>query len=454
MDRVPGQTWLLVLAAVVVLAVASAAPFASASEGVVQVVGAERARVAPDPEHLNPYTLAGAGALVITGVLLLLFFYRRRLYILFWIAAWVLLAGSMFVAGRQYSVSLTSYFGYGISQFLGVISGLMFVLSADAYPSQPPSARLWTTSRHYAYVVVLLFLWFALAPLALGPDAVFAPGHVLMAGAIAAAGVAYLILVQHARMLGAIIVGAALLLIAAVHVWTILAIPSADDPATTTALLFMMVPYLVSALGMQLMTFEDMTFELRRTNRRLETAQGKLRRMVITDPLTGCRNRRFFDEIIGRELERRRRYGIPLSLLFVDIDRFKVVNDQLGHEAGDEVLRQVAAFLLGNIREADYVFRWGGDEFLILLSCGEQEARRRGTALRKAFAQAAERTFLPTGVGLSVGCAEVGAAGLDDVMEVVKVADERMYENKRKTRITAAIHASNLEPAGFGPVRG
>ena len=97
--------------------------------------------------------------------------------------------------------------------------------------------------------------------------------------------------------------------------------------------------------------------------------------MVITDPLTGCRNRRFFDEIIGRELQRHRRYGIPMSLLFVDVDRFKAINDTLGHDAGDRVLREVAAFLLSNIREADYVFRWGGDEFLVLLSCEEDEAR-------------------------------------------------------------------------------
>ena len=149
--------------------------------------------------------------------------------------------------------------------------------------------------------------------------------------------------------------------------------------------------YLLAALGMQLMTFEDMTLELRRTNRRLEAAQSKLRRMVITDPLTGCRNRRFFEEIIGRELQRHRRYGIPMSVLFVDVDRFKAVNDTLGHDAGDRVLREVAAFLLSNIREADYVFRWGGDEFLILLSCGEEEARRRGTALQSRFCPLLDR---------------------------------------------------------------
>jgi diguanylate cyclase (GGDEF)-like protein len=259
-----------------------------------------------------------------------------------------------------------------------------------------------------------------------------------MGGAIAAAGAAYLMLLRHARMLGAAIVGGSLILIAASHVWIVLVIPSPDAPAATSTLLFMMIPYLVSALGMQLMTFEDMTFELRRTNRRLETAQGKLRRMVITDPLTGCRNRRFFDEIIGRELQRHRRHGIPLSLLFVDIDRFKAVNDQLGHEAGDDVLRQVASFLLANIREADYVFRWGGDEFLILLSCNEHEARRRGAALQRDFANSSETASLPAGVGLSIGCAEV-RAGHDNVMDLVKVADERMYENKRDAGRYASI---------------
>ena len=147
-------------------------------------------------------------------------------------------------------------------------------------------------------------------------------------------------------------------------------------PAAAPALFTISVVILVTALGMQLMTFEDMTYELRRTNRRLESAQSDLRQLVITDTLTGCRNRRFFQEVITRELQRHRRYGTPLSILFIDIDRFKVINDTLGHEVGDRVLRDVAAFLLQNIREADYVFRWGGDEFLVLISCGQAEAER------------------------------------------------------------------------------
>src|SRR4029079_15579927 len=190
---------------------------------------------------------------------------------------------------------------------------------------------------------------------------------------------------------------------------------------------------LVTALGMQLMAFEDMTSELRRTNRRLEAAQSDLRQLVITDTLTGCRNRRFFHEIIGRELQRHRRYEMPLSVLFIDIDRFKTINDTLGHETGDQVLRQVAAFLLRNIREADYVFRWGGDEFLVLISCAEEEALRRGRELQAQFAVAPHLADLPPGVALSVGAVEI-PPDTEDVLSLIQTADERMYANKKRTR--------------------
>jgi diguanylate cyclase (GGDEF)-like protein len=178
------------------------------------------------------------------------------------------------------------------------------------------------------------------------------------------------------------------------------------------------------------MTFEDMTYELRRANSRLETAQSNLRQLVVTDALTGCRNRRFFDEIITHELSSHRRYATPLSLLFVDVDHFKTINDTQGHAAGDRVLREVAMFLMRNTRDADYVFRWGGDEFLLLLSCREDEAARRGADLQTDFARSLVSTGLPAGVGLSYGCAEVSPVS-DSVQDALKLADERMYANKR-----------------------
>ena len=74
--------------------------------------------------------------------------------------------------------------------------------------------------------------------------------------------------------------------------------------------------------------------------RRLANLQADdLYQLAVTDPLTGCCNRRFFDEVIDRELAHHHRYGVPLSLLFLDVDQFKAVNDSLGHEAGDRVLQ-------------------------------------------------------------------------------------------------------------------
>jgi diguanylate cyclase (GGDEF)-like protein len=426
MDRVPGQAWLMVLAAVVLVTVASAVPLAPSAAAVASSVS-QHASVVSAERTINPWQLAGKGGLVVTGVLLLLFVYRRRLYILFWTAGWFLVSASMFLSGQPPTTHFSGLLTFGVAQFLGILSGLFFVLSADAYPARP------RIRRGYAAILIGVLLWFALAPIPLGPWAVFAPGHVLMAGVLAAAGVGHLVLLRQVRMLGAAVVGVSLLLISATHVWIVLRADSPMDPRVMSALVFNLVLYLIAALGMQLMTFEDMTWELRRTNRRLEAAQSKLRRMVITDPLTACRNRRFFDEIIGREMQRHRRYAIPMSVLFVDVDRFKAVNDTLGHDAGDRVLREVAAFLLSNIREADYVFRWGGDEFLILLSCAEDEALKRGLALQSDFARYAMAASLPAGVGLSIGCAEV-TGDAESVMPVIKLADERMYENKRLLR--------------------
>jgi diguanylate cyclase (GGDEF)-like protein len=432
MVRIPGQVWLVSLAAVVLLIAASAAPNAAQTLA-AHAVGPESWGISPQPTPINPRNVAGAGALVVAGLLCLLFFYRRRLYILFWLAAWCLTALSMFLVSWTYSAEKLAFMAYGFSQFLGIVSALLFVLSADAHRARP---RGW---RGYAFVLLPMLLWFVLAPVALGTVAVFAPGHLLIGGGLAVAGVGHLMLVRQTRLLGAAVVGGSLLVIALSNMWTALRVPV---PAAAGSALFMNpVLYAVTALGMQLMTFEEMTYELRRTNRRLESAQAKLRRMVITDPLTGCRNRRFFDEIIGRELQRHQRHHIPLSLLFVDVDRFKAINDTLGHDVGDRVLRQVAAFLLANTREADYVFRWGGDEFLILISCNEREARRRGEALQAAFAESRHRETLPPGVALSVGCAEI-EDGTEDVMALVKVADGRMYENKRRTREAAALQSS------------
>jgi diguanylate cyclase (GGDEF)-like protein len=375
---------------------------------------------------IEPHLLAGITALVIGLMSLLVYLYRRRLFILWWMGAWLLLAASMLPVSIRFANSDIAGLAYGISQFLGVLSSLAFVVAADAYRQKPQ------ITRNYALLLLPVAIYFVFLPVALTPAIVFSLGHLLIAGGMAAAAVAHFLLLRQARLLGATIVGFALIALSGINVYMGL---TAGQPESevTAPLIAMTVVYLFGALGQQLLAFEDMTYELSRTNRRLEAAQDELREMVITDPLTGTRNRRFFDAIIGRELQQHQRDRRPLSIVFIDIDRFKAINDMLGHETGDRVLREVATFLLRHIREADYVFRWGGDEFLVLMSCGEEEAIRRAADLQKTFAASPQLADLPPGVALSIGCVEV-PTDTEDILPLVQMADERMYADKKRRR--------------------
>lgn len=374
---------------------------------------------------VNPRLLASAETLVIATLLFLLYAYRRKPYILWWIWGWLALSSAFFLSAEPWGGEQLQAMVYGFAQFLRIVAGLTFVVAADAYRRSP---RL---RRSYAMPLLPVAIWFGLGPAALGPEAAFAPGYLLTAGAMGAAGIAHALLARQARLLGAWLVSVMLILFAGFNAWAATLGSAPEGAAASGSLIATLVIFLLTGLGMQLMTFEDMTYELRHANARLESAQGALREAVITDALTGTRNRRFFDEVIGREVQRHRRYQVPLSIVFIDIDRFKAINDTLGHDTGDRVLRDVASFLLRHIRQADYVFRWGGDEFLVLMSCGEEEAIRRALDLQQAFAKSPQLAELPKGVALSIGCVEV-PHDADDVMPYVETADERMYLDKRR----------------------
>ena len=413
---------LLVLIGAWLLAVSSLAP-ALASARPAQSDGGGNLALTPASSNV-----AAGAALIIVALLVLLYLYRRRLYILYWIGGWACLAASVATDARASAVADVSAFVYGLSLFFSLVGAVILIFAARAYDA-PLRLHRW----HLA-VALPVALWFLVAPLVFGVAAVFLPGHLLTAAALAIAGRAHLVILRRVQLLGAGVVGTMLLVSAATEAWIVVASVAGVTEAPE-ALLLELALFLITALGMQLMTFEDMTNELRVANARLETAQTELRQMVVTDALTGCRNRRFFDEIIAHELSLRRRYATPLSLLFIDVDRFKVVNDTQGHAAGDRVLREVATFLLRKVRDADYVFRWGGDEFLLMLSCREDEAQRRGEALQLEFLASPAAAGLPNGVGLSFGCAEV-SPGAESVHDALKLADERMYTNKRSVKVT------------------
>ncbi len=385
---------------------------------------------APVPASVlvNARGAAGLGAVVLCLLLIGLYIYRRRPYILQWAVAWLLIATSLALMSRDWMTIAGGRAVIGLAQLLNLWAALIFVLSADSIRQQPRF-----TLRDLWFVVPLI-LWFGLAPVPLGLHAVLVPGYFLTAAMYLIAALAFALLFRTTRLVGAAALTVTFLLLAVVHGWLMYA-GARDFSSWNTSALSALVPAalvaLVAGLAMHVLVFEDITWELRQTNRRLEAAQVELEQLVITDPLTGCHNRRFFHAVIGRELQRRWRYNTPLSVLFVDVDRFKAVNDTLGHEVGDAVLQRVADFLRRNVREADYLFRWGGDEFLVLIACSGTEAERKASDLQEAFADSIAADKYPDGFGLSIGSAE-SPADTRDVMTVIREADARMYRVKSR----------------------
>jgi diguanylate cyclase (GGDEF)-like protein len=379
----------------------------------------------PPSVPISPRRSAAFGAVIVAGLLFLQYAHRRKPFILLWALGWLLIAPAMLLIARGYESGVAASFAVGLSQFLGICTAVLFFWSADLYRQ----TRFVRSDR--LRILAAAGAWFLLAPLAFGTGAVLAPGYLIAAIVLAAAGAMYTAVLIERRMIGAGLVGFVLLGLGVSNLTTAVVVPRmlATGQFTFEILVVNAVLYTFGALGIHQLVFEDMTYELRTTNRRLEAAREELLQAAITDPLTGCHNRRFLEQVMSRELQRHARFQLPLSLLFIDVDKFKQINDTLGHEAGDRVLQYVARFLKRYIREADYVFRWGGDEFLVLITCGAEEAARKAAALKSSFDAAPEAVELPPGLGLSVGWAEV-PPGTEDLLPLVKEADTRMYADK------------------------
>lgn len=162
-------------------------------------------------------------------------------------------------------------------------------------------------------------------------------------------------------------------------------------------------------------------------------------RSALRDPLTQTGNRIAMDQTLQREIDMARRHLNPLSLLMLDIDHFKHINDTYGHAAGDDVLREVAAVIKAQLRNVDMVFRFGGEEFLILLSNTSREAAAVvGERLRKAtLAQDYWADGKRIELTVSLGCSTLLAA--ESAESLLRRADNALYVAKREGRNRLAM---------------
>ncbi len=151
-----------------------------------------------------------------------------------------------------------------------------------------------------------------------------------------------------------------------------------------------------------------------------------LKKMANIDPLTEVYNRRYFQFYLTKEIERSKRSGEKLSLLFIDIDKFKSINDIYGHVAGDKVLQQTAAVLRESARSADLIFRYGGDEFIILLpGTAVEDAKLLEHRITENIRN--KKALVRFNLGLSIGIHEASGESHDELLQFV---DKKMYMKK------------------------
>jgi diguanylate cyclase (GGDEF)-like protein len=205
-------------------------------------------------------------------------------------------------------------------------------------------------------------------------------------------------------------------------------------------------PVLVAALLLVAMVIALLVRRLRRASAELQASEAQAQHLAFHDPLTGLANRMRFNDRLDRVLAEARRDGTKLALLYLDLDRFKNINDTLGHPAGDELIRTLATRLTALVRPSDCVARLGGDEFAILQSSvtGEGDV----SALCERIIEEVGKPFQLLGnsafVGASIGIAVVPEAGIDRA-ELMRKADIALYRAKLEGRNRFRIFSDEMD---------
>ena len=212
---------------------------------------------------------------------------------------------------------------------------------------------------------------------------------------------------------------------------------------------------LIDLMGIFMLALSFPLFDFLRTESSLHHANARLTQLAERDPLTGVYNRRVFLARLEAELAHHRQSGVPFSLILFDIDRFKQVNDSLGHATGDLVLRHVVAITHQRLRASDLLARFGGEEFILLLpethlAGATMVAERIRLNLTAAPAEIPNAAALPVTCSFGVTAAESQTCSTEDLLVA---ADRAMYAAKRQGRNRVCVVAPGGEsmhglPAG------
>jgi len=163
--------------------------------------------------------------------------------------------------------------------------------------------------------------------------------------------------------------------------------------------------------------------------------EEQLKKLARIDPLTGCYNRRYGLEMLDRQIKLSHRSKSPLLLAFLDIDGFKLINDNFGHDEGDKVLKQTVDLFKSTLREVDIICRMGGDEFLLIFPDNSlKEVSLIRGRLQKNMSQLNKTIKKDYQIKFSMGFSEYLPDKPETLDELINIADQRMYEEKRKNK--------------------
>jgi diguanylate cyclase (GGDEF)-like protein len=237
-------------------------------------------------------------------------------------------------------------------------------------------------------------------------------------------------------------------------------VPDTTMPVTALSMACLTIYLLLFARGAytRAITLNETRYKLRQSEQALQgqldavqALQAQLLEQANRDALTGLYNRRYLSDALSREFERSARTGNPLSMLLVDIDHFKQINDQFGHSTGDRVIQSVASLLARNMGSRDVAFRYGGEEFLILLpeldasaALARAERYRAETPVSAEVSAAHGRP-----VTLSIGIASTAAMAdkVGSPQQLIDQADAALYQAKLGGRNRCSVYQGADEVA-------